>query len=250
MSRFKVGAQLIIWGKRILKDLPGVLDEVKSIGYDGIETSALLITRYPNMRELLSSRKLQLVAFHMGIGNLDIVRQALKVLNELGGLYLTFSGAGGKENTEENYRKGAQFLNEIGKLAKEYNIVVCYHNHAQEIINDAFGIKIIVRETDPELVKLCVDTYWVKCGGQDPVGFMEEYLDRIAYLHLKDGTEEDMRRRRFRELGEGVIDFPAIIRLAEKAGIQWLIVEQDRTERTPKESMEISRRYLRERLGI
>ncbi len=165
------------------------------------------------------------------------------------GITLFFSGAGGKENTEENYRNSSRVLEKIGRKAKAYEVKVCYHNHWQEIINDATGIRIICEETSPEFVSLCVDTYWVKYGGLSPVEFIKRHLDRVAYLHLKDGTEEGMKRYEFKELGQGVIDFPAIIDVAKTADIEWYIVEQDRTNKTPKESMEISRKYLKA-LGI
>ena len=122
---------------------------------------------------------------------------------------------------------------------------VCYHNHAQEIINNAMGMRIVCEETDPELVSLCVDTFWVRYGGLSPVDFIKENLNRAAYLHLKD-----MKDREFVELGQGVIDFPAVIKAVKPIALEWAVVEQDRTKRTPKESMEISRRYLKEKLGL
>ncbi len=250
MRRLKVGAQLIIWGRRVLEDLPGVLDEVSAIGYEGVETSMDALLRHRDPKGLLEARGLVLAGIHMGIGDREASKRALELLRRLGGRYLIFSGAGARRGTEDEYRQAAEFLNEVGKLAVSYGVKVCYHNHGWEIMNEGFGIKILLEETDPELVFLCMDTYWVKYGGLDPVEFMRENLDRIAYLHLKDGTEEDFRKREFSELGRGIIDFGSIISLAKRGIVEWLIVEQDRTKLTPRESMEISRRYLRESFSL
>jgi sugar phosphate isomerase/epimerase len=245
MNKLKVGAQLIIWGKRPEESLESVLIEVKDAGYEGIEASPELILKYGSkVKELLTKNNLKLVALHMGIGDLNKVEHALKLLKEFEGEYLTFSGPGGK-GTEEDYLKCADFLDNVGKIAKGYNIKVCYHNHGHEIANDQRGIKLIIQNTNPELVKLCVDTYWVEFGGSDPLSFIKGNKDRVAYLHLKDGSEEDMKNKRFSELGRGSIDFPAILSFATQLNMKWVVVEQDWTPRSPFKSMLESREYLR-----
>jgi len=245
MVKPRIGAQLIVWGKRIDADLPGVLDEVAELGYAGVEMSPVQLEKYPDPRKLFASRNLSLIGLHMGVGDLKLVDTALKLLRKAEGRYLLFSGAGGRGNTEQEYRQNSKFLQDAGKEAKKYNVRVCYHNHAQEIINNAIGMKIVCEETEPELVSLCVDTFWVQYGGLSPVDFIKENLNRVAYLHLKD-----MRDREFVELGQGVIDFPAVIKAVKSIALEWAVVEQDRTKRTTKESMEISRRYLKEKLGL
>ena len=248
----KIGAQLIVWADRTTEDLPKVLDDVSAIGYDGIEAGPTAFEKVTNPKELLTTRDLSLAGLHMGIGSIDdsSVRAALDILKKMDSHFLLFSGAGGKENTEENYRKNARLLAKVGEKAEQYGVKVCYHNHWQEIVNNAMGTRIICEETTPELVSLCVDTYWVRCGGLSPAEFIEEHLDRVAILHLKDGTEEGMRKYEFLELGQGIVDFPAVIEVVKSADIEWYVVEQDRTNKTPKESMAISREYLRTKLGL
>ncbi len=245
MAKPKIGAQLIVWGKRIDTDLSKVLDEVAELGYTGVEMSAIPLAKHPDPRAFFASRNLGLIGLHMGVGDLKLVDTALKLLRKVEGRYLLFSGAGGKGNTEQEYRQNSKFLQDVGKRAKKHDVKVCYHNHAKEIINNAMGMRIVCEETDPELVSLCVDTFWVQYGGLSPVDFIRENLSRVAYLHLKD-----MKDREFVELGQGIIDFPAVMKVVEPIILEWAVVEQDRTKRTPKESMEISRKYLREKLSL
>jgi sugar phosphate isomerase/epimerase len=82
------------------------------------------------------------------------------------------------------------------------------------------------------------------------VEFIKENLDRLGFLHLKDGTEEGFKKTEFVEIGNGIIDFPSIFELAKSADIEWYVVEHDRTNRSPKESMEISLRYIKEKLDF
>jgi len=254
MSKLRIGAQLIIWGRRVESDLLGVLDEVSSLNYEGIECGTETFKTHSDAKKILASRGLNLAGLHTGIGFIDKekVEEAISTLEDLEGKYLIFSGAGGRENTDENYLKNSKRLEEYGKLAREHGITVCYHNHWQEIVNNEKGIRLILENTDPEYVSLCVDTYWVKYGGEDPLEFIKRHKDRTVYLHLKDGRIEGMRKTppEFLELGRGVIDFPAILRTAKSLNIEWAVVEQDRTNLTPKESMSISRRYLKEKFGL
>jgi len=249
MAKPKIGAQLIIWGKRPVEDLPGVLDEVSSLRYDGIEAGINAFEKVSDPKGLLTMKGLTLAGIHIGIDE-KLAEVALNLLRKADSHYLLFSGAGGKENTEENYRRSAKLLEKIGRKATKQSVKLCYHNHWQEIVNDAMGTKIILEETSPEFVSLCVDTYWVKCGGLSPADFIKENLDRVAYLHLKDGTEEGMKKHEFLELGRGIVDFPAVFEVVKSTDSEWFVVEQDRTDRTPKESMAISRRYLKEKLGL
>jgi len=254
LSRLRIGAQLIIWGQRVKSDLLGVLDEVSSLGYEGIECEPNIFKEVSDAKKILDSRGLSLAGFHTGIElfSREQVEKAVVTLENLEGGYLIFSGAGGRENTDENYLKNSKRLEEYGELAKKHGVTVCYHNHWQEIVNGERGIRLILENTSPEHVALCVDTYWVKHGGGDPLEFIKKHQDRIVYLHLKDGTTEGMRKTppEFLELGRGIIDFPAIIETAKSLDIEWAVVEQDITKLTPKESMAISRRYLKEKLGL
>jgi len=245
MSSLKVGAQLIIWGARPRENFEGVLAEVREAGYEGVETSLeIVFTDIMETRRLLLENGLRLVALHMGVGNMDQVEQGSRILEKLEGEYLTFSGPGGR-GSDEDYLKCADFLNKAGKISRKHGIKTCYHNHGHEIANNQKGISVIIQNTEPELVGLCVDTYWVKFGGVDPLQFIKANKERIVYLHLKDGTEEDMKNRRFSELGKGSIEFPAILSFTTQLGVKWVVVEQDWTPGSPFKSMLESRDYLR-----
>ncbi|HDI74584.1 MAG TPA: hypothetical protein ENF55_01370, partial [Thermoprotei archaeon] len=64
----KIGAQLIIWGKRAREDLSSVIKAVHEIGFEGIETSPTVLAEYGDWKQLLRNYGLSLVALHIGVG--------------------------------------------------------------------------------------------------------------------------------------------------------------------------------------
>jgi sugar phosphate isomerase/epimerase len=66
---------------------------------------------------------------------------------------------------------------------------------------------------------------------------------RVDVLHLKDMTIRK-RQQIMAEVGEGNLNWPAILEAAKAGGTKWYIVEQDTCERDPFESLEISLKNL------
>jgi len=63
-------------------------------------------------------------------------------------------------------------------------------------------------------------------------------LNRCPLLHIKD--MEAGEEKFFAEIGEGVLNFTEIATAADEVGVQWMVVEQDQSRRTPFESLAIS----------
>jgi sugar phosphate isomerase/epimerase len=84
----------------------------------------------------------------------------------------------------------------------------------------------------------------VERAGGSPLAVASEFLERVAYFHLKDTRDE-----LWMEVGQGTVDFPELFRLIEGRGWTWSVVEQDETRRTPLESAHLSREYL-EQQGV
>ena len=106
---------------------------------------------------------------------------------------------------------------------------------------------------DGELVKLQLDTAHYFQAGGDPAAAIRKYKRELLFLHLKDVTPATNRYGyRFVELGQGKLDFPAVIAAIKEVNFQgWAVIELDGPTpgRTPKESAAISKEYL-EKLGV
>ncbi len=105
----------------------------------------------------------------------------------------------------------------------------------------------IIAENSPAM-GLEIDVHWVQRGGLDPVRTLQKYAGRTAMVHLKDYRIGELPETafgllesgdfkgfmaefknvvQFAEVGEGNLDFPAIIPAAQAAGARYLLVEQD-----------------------
>ncbi len=83
----------------------------------------------------------------------------------------------------------------------------------------------MLAQTNPELVRLQMDVYWMTKGGRDAAAEIRRLGGRVASLHLKDmdATPE----RGITTVGAGTIDFAAVLRAARDAKVADLFVEED-----------------------
>lgn len=248
MSKPKVGLQLIIYGRRAQQDLAAVLAEVATAGYDGIEGGAPISQdQVDRIRAALEQAGLLCAGGHTGFSDLkdaDAVKARARGVKALGGQYLISSG--GDWPDLDTFLRAGQHMNEIGRWCREEGVTFCYHNHHWEFkrFDGTVAYHAMMAATDPLLVKLCPDVYWIHVGGERPPEFISSYRDRCPYFHLKDGLGGDQYTE-FRELGRGAVDLPAVLQAALSCQPEWIVVEQDSTKVEPAESNRISRDYLR-----
>jgi inosose dehydratase len=160
--------------------------------------------------------------------------------------------------TAEDYKHLGRLITELGKRTADIGIQLGYHNHMNTLGERPEEVDQILAATDPRYAKLELDVAHYLQGGGDPAKAIEKYHDRLLWLHLKDvqhTSNSDIHKTYvFVELGEGQVDFRAVFAALHKVNFRgWAIVELDAVpdkSRTPKESGEISKKYLADKLGI
>ena len=164
--------------------------------------------------------------------------------------------------SDAEYAVFADSLNKVGAATLAEGVYSCFHNHVGTVIETRAETDRLLAMTDPKLVFLGPDTGHMQWAGDDAVAFCRDYAARIKTMHLKDISEAVRAQGAaakwdygtftdhgiFAELGEGCIDFGAIIADLRAVGFDgWLITETDVTQKaTPLESVTISRNYLRQ----
>jgi len=245
MNKPNIGLNLIIFGDRVQNDLEGVLKEVSQAGYTAIETRNFFETHGESrFEEILAKTGLRVGAIHVGYeeltqeGKVDLHLQYLKAV---GARYFLCSGVSDLHSLE-GYERSAEMFNQVGRQCRDAGIRFCYHNHDYEfrVWNGVKGIHRMMELCDSDLVGLCVDVYWVYIGGEDPAEYIDRYRNRAWYGHFKDGSPG-----RFTELGRGEVDLLSARDAALRAGTEWIVVEQDKTDKAPKDSIRESLEYLR-----
>lgn len=146
---------------------------------------------------------------------------------------------------------------EIAKMAHDHGLKLCAHPHANTPVYTMEQIDLFLEKTDPALVDLCLDTAHITLSGGNAVEAFDRYFDRLAYVHLKDVAPsaplrpEEKPMRRFRALGQGVVDFLGVYQVLQSRGYDGVVcVELDYQKVCNFESAQFSRAYLKNVLGI
>lgn len=153
------------------------------------------------------------------------------------------------------YRQFADQMNRAGEQCRKAGLKLCYHNHAFEFeqMEGTTPLDVLMERFDKRFVDLELDVFWVSIAGSDPAQLIKKYSGRVPLLHLKDKAkgaaqqtqEAKVPRTAFTEVGNGELDFPAILRAASDAGTKHYFVEQDQTPGDPLRSLEQSFSYLK-----
>jgi sugar phosphate isomerase/epimerase len=140
------------------------------------------------------------------------------------------------------FRRTAAALNQAGAAARRHDLSVAYHNHAFEFrpVGGIVPYDVLLAETDPSLVWMEVDFYWMAKAGRDPLRYFAAHQDRFRLCHLKDiDTSGEMT-----DVGQGRLDFGRILEHRDSSGLRHFFVEHDRP-RDAIGSIRTSYEYLR-----
>lgn len=247
-----IGVQLYTVRQMAERDLPGTLAQIRAIGYQEVETYWNVYTRpAAELRKMITDHGLRVPSGHF---DYDGLGQKFDYARELGVRYMVCPML--PENmwsSVEGFQKAAEQFNKWGENAQSMGMQFAFHNHDYEFLQfgDTTGFDTLMARTDPRLVSLEMDCYWMTQAGQDPVAMLRKYKDRIHLLHLKDRKPGfpvshmlNSAAEHFTEVGSGSIDWKKILAVAKSQGIRYYFVEQDTTTIPVMESLKISYRYL------
>lgn len=267
-KKIPVGAHPWVYAaKQPQYDLTPVLDtifaDMSSAGLDGIElmhTALRPDDAESRIRKLSEQHRLPVIGASFG-GAMWDRKQHAEVLKDaelviprlarLGGRTLgTSVGAikwGSKQlKTPEQFDAQAELLRKIIALCQDNGVVLNLHNHTYEVENGLHDLKgTLARIPD---VKLGPDLNWLIRGGVDPVKFIQEYGNRIVFLHLRDQKADGKWSE---GLGEGCTDFVAISKALHEVGFAGTAVielahERDFQPTRPlKDTLKQSREFVR-----
>jgi sugar phosphate isomerase/epimerase len=148
----------------------------------------------------------------------------------------------------DQYKQVAADLNKAGQLCQKAGIQLCYHNHDFEFqpVDGQLPFDILLKLTDPGLVKVELDLYWAVRANAAPLDFFRQHPGRVALWHVKDMDKTE--KKSFTEVGNGVIDFKPIFKAHEESGMKHFFVEQDQCPGSPFDSISQSIGYIRKNL--
>ena len=224
----KLGAQFysIRDNTQTQEDLYRAFKEIKSIGYEIVQMSAICDIDPKLLKSYSDEFALPITCTHSPYDR--IINDTDTLINEhkIYGCPTIGLGYMPNEYHGDGIYKFIDTLREPLRKIKAAGLDFAYHNHAFEFESvDGKLIYDILIDELPEL-SFIVDTYWIKYAGYDFVEYVKKLgADRIKNVHFKDMKTDP--KGEICPCGEGVIDFAPLINLCDEMGIENALVEQD-----------------------
>ncbi len=242
MKTYPLSVQLYSVREEAKKDFFSVLKRIASFGYQGVEFAGFHGHNPKDIKKVLDDLGLKTSSIHGPIPNASNVNEIIDTAGLLGYQWHVCGWRDGFTNKEttlkvaEEFQKAAELLNGSG-------IKFCTHNHDFEFDKNFDGKTPhqVMMAAAPS-VYAEIDTYWVAVGGKDPASVIKEYGKRVPLLHIKDGPI--VKGKNMTAVGDGLMKWEPVIKAAESASVEWLIVELDSCDTDMMEAVKKSRNYL------
>jgi sugar phosphate isomerase/epimerase len=230
------------------EEIVQTMKKVRKIGYEAVQLSGLGTIDPGQLKEIVDSEGLTVCATHISFqrlcDELEQVMQEHKLWN------CKYVGIGGMpaeyRDSSEGFARFASEASVIGRKLADNGFKFIYHNHAFEFtkFDGVTGMDILLEKSDPEAFGFEIDTYWVQHGGGDPAEWIRKVKGRMDVVHFKD-REVVKNEPVMAEVGEGNLNWKAIIQACRDTDVKWYCVEQDVCRRDPFDSLAISLRNLK-----
>jgi sugar phosphate isomerase/epimerase len=228
----RLGLQLYTVRQQMRDDAVATLRKVAAIGYTAVELVGYGNSSAEVVNQVLRDLGVDVIGAHVAYDSLDRdLDRAIADLQLLGAPYLVIQNARAQDwSGAEAVKRLADTFNSWGRRCRAAGLTLAYHGYhpiEQEFapLDGSTGYDLMVALTDPSLLKIQLDTYWLHRLGRDPVQVLAACAGRVPSLHLKDaapgGDGADV------PVGSGVIAWPEVLAAAQESGLGWLLVEQE-----------------------
>lgn len=264
MKKWPIAIQVYTVDKEATADFEGTARALKAMGYDGVELCDTYGGTAVELKKICDEIGLAVVGAHVNLNEIED-DAILSDYAATGMKYIAIPHLKAPK-TEEELAAVIARIRAAGEACKAKGLQLLYHNHDFEFqkINDKYILEHYYDEIPTDLLQTELDVCWVNVGGEEPAAYVRKYTGRAPLLHLKDFTgvkssnmynligqaavrDESAAKFDYRPVGYGKQDVPAIVAAAEDAGVEWLVVEQDRCSmgRTALECAQMSVNYLK-----
>ncbi len=236
----QIGLQLYTLREQLPKDVKSVIAKVAKAGYKEVETFGFdKKTGYWGLTSkefsgFLKSHGLTTPSGHYGLdeffgsGKTDDLKAYIEVAHITGQSYITVPSLAEQFiRTADDFKHIAEKMNKAAEICKGEALKLGYHNHNFEWkpVEGTTFYDTILKYTDPALVHMEMDLFWVIRAGQNPIEILKKHSGRFFAVHVKDRDKTNPNINT--EIGKGSIDFKKILPVAKAAGVKHFIMEQE-----------------------
>ena len=185
-----MGVQLWSFREQAKPDPMAMLRMVRNMGITHVETAGLYGMTADSLNRALQGVGLKATSMHVGYDEFKN-NPATVIANAkaLGAQYVGIAWYPHQNGFKEaDARKAIADFNQFGKQMKDAGLTFFYHNHGYEPVpyGDGTLLDLIIKETDPELVKFEMDVLWTFLPNVDPAALIKKYPGRFKLMHIKD----------------------------------------------------------------
>ena len=241
----KIGVQLYTVRDLMKQDVEGTLAAVAAAGYTEVEFAGYFGKTPAEIRAMLDRHGLTAPSVHTGDISADAWAKALDAAHAIGHRYIVVPWIPEeRRKTLDDWKRVAAEFNRAAAAAQAAGVQFAYHNHDFEfwLVEGRVPFDLLLAETDPKLVQLEIDLYWITKGGHDPLAYFGRWPGRVPLVHVKDSLGAPDHK--MVDVGAGSIDWKRIFARSGQAGIKHYFVEHDQPA-DPIASITASCAYLK-----
>lgn len=237
----------------------GSLDQqlkiVHDAGVGAVETVGTQGVSAPELKQLLDRYAIKAISSHVPLTELRKNLPGVVAFNRSIGnttLVVPYLDAKDRPTDAAGWTALGQELGRISKQVRAEGMRLAYHNHDFELVdfNGRTGLELLFAAAGPDL-QTELDLAWVARAGYDPAVMLGKFRGRLFAVHAKDNAPKGQAEDEggFAAIGQGVLDWNAILPAAAGAGVQWYIIEHDQP-RDPAKVIKTGADYLRDHLTV
>ncbi len=181
-----INLQLYSFGHECTLSLTEKIETAAQMGFSGVEFArGYEDLPVETVKQALEGSGAKAVSAHV---MLEFMEEDIPYLAKLGVKFVFCPSA--NFCSKEEAKELAEDLNRFGKMAKQYGMMVGYHNHTGEFYEDGgkYLMDWLIEYSDPDLVAFEIDCGWASAAGVDPVAYIQKHAGRIAAIHIKENS--------------------------------------------------------------
>jgi sugar phosphate isomerase/epimerase len=226
---------------------------VHDAGVHAVETVAMPNVSAVELKQLTDRYAIKVISAHVPLAELRNNLDSVVAFNQAVGnttLVVPYLDAKDRPTDAAGWTALGDELGKISTRVRAKGLRLAYHNHDFELVdfNGKTGLELLFAAAGPDLLTE-LDLAWAARAGYDPAAMLGKFRGRMFAVHAKDNAPKGQAEDEggFAAVGQGVLDWNAILPAAQAAGVQWYIVEHDQP-RDPAKVIQAGADYLREHL--
>lgn len=225
-----------LYSSRNFPPLEETLRMVAEVGYTQVEGYGALYNDADLVKSLEASLDTVGLTMPTAHFSLELVSQqpdeAIRIARSLNmkAVFVPFLAPDDRPTDGAGWAAFGETLAEAGKPLLDAGLGYGWHNHDFEFVDlggEDRPLDLIMQASDDLMLEL--DVAWVQVSAQDPAAWIAKYSDRILSCHIKDIAPEGEKKDEdgWADVGQGVMDWPVLMRALKDTPVQYLVMEHD-----------------------